>query len=71
MTECRPEDIVKDYLKTHGYKQRFIAEAIGVKDYTMSDTFNNRRDMKLTELVGICIATKTSPNEILAPLFEK
>lgn len=71
MTQRKAEDVVKDYLKAHGFKQRYIAESIGVKDYTMSDIFNHRREMKLNELVGICIATKSSPDEILAPLFEK
>lgn len=71
MAQKAAEDVVKDYLKSHGFKQRFVAEAIGVKDYTISDIFCHRRELKANELVGICIATKTSPNEILAPLFEK
>lgn len=65
------EVIVRDYLKEHGFKQKYIAQVLGVKEYTVSDIFCNRRPLKTNELVKICLATKTSPNEILAPLFDK
>lgn len=69
--QSTPEVVVSDYLKDHGVKQKFVAQVLGVKDYTVSDMFCNRRDMKVNELVKICVATRTTPNEILAPLFEK
>lgn len=64
------EEIVSGYLKTHGYKQKYIAQVLGVREYTVSDIFCGRRPLKTNELVEICLATKTSPNEMLAPLFD-
>lgn len=70
MMQKSAEEVVCDYLKGHGYKQKYIAKVLGVRDYTVSDIFCKRRPLKANELVAICLATKTSPNEMLAPLFD-
>ncbi len=54
---------LKNYIKSNGIKQRFIAETTGLKEYCISDIFCMRREMRADEFVLICMAIGKSPNE--------
>ena len=58
---------LRDHVKAKGIKQRFIAQATGLKEYRVSDIFCMRREMKADEFVAICIAIGADPNEFADP----
>ena len=53
---------VRDYIKSHGIKQKFIADAIGLDQKTTSAIFTGRRELRADELMDICIAINVSPD---------
>lgn len=56
---------LRDYVKSTGIKQRFIANAIGAKEYTISDIFSERKEMRADEFLAICIALNKNPNDFV------
>lgn len=56
---------LRDYVKANGIKQRFISEATGIKEYSISDIFCNRREMRADEFIKICCAIKKDPNDFM------
>lgn len=59
---------LRDYVKSNGIKQSFIAERTGLKEYTVSDIFTLRREMKADEFVMMCIAIGKNPNDFIGSL---
>ena len=57
---------LRDYVKTHGIKQRFIAAATGLPEYTISDIFCDRKEMKADEFMLICGAIGKNPNDFIS-----
>ena len=53
---------VRDYIKAHGIKQKFIADAIGLDQKTTSAIFTGRRELRADELMDICLAINVSPD---------
>lgn len=56
---------LREYIKSHGIKQRYIAEATGLPEYTISDIFCDRKEMKADEFMLICGAINKSPNDFI------
>ena len=56
---------LREYVKANGIKQRFIAQATGLKEYHISDIFCGRCKMSADEFVLICIALNKSPNDFV------
>lgn len=56
---------LRDYVKSHGIKQRYIANETGMPEYMISDIFCMRRDMKADEFILICKAIDKSPNDFI------
>lgn len=61
---------LKNYVKSNGIKQRYIAQATGIKEYLISDIFCMRRDMRADEFMAICIAIGKSPNDFSEDSFK-
>lgn len=59
---------LKNYVKSNGIKQSYIAERTGLKEYTVSDIFTNRRELKADEFGLICIAIGKNPNDFVEGL---
>lgn len=57
------QSALREYVKSHGIKQRYIAEATGMPEYMISDIFCMRREMKADEFMNICAAINKSPND--------
>lgn len=53
---------LKSFVKANGIKQRYIAQATGLKEYHVSDLFTNRTQMGADEFVAISIAVGKSPD---------
>ena len=64
-TKTGVQKLLRDYIKNNGIKQRFIANAIGVKEYTISDIFSFRKEMRADEFLAICIALNKNPNDFV------
>lgn len=56
---------LKDYVKSNGIKQRYIAKATGLPEYLISDIFCMRREMKADEFAKICIVINKNPNDFV------
>lgn len=56
---------LRDYVKNNGIKQKFISERTGLKEYSVSDIFCMRRELRADEFALICIAIGKSPNEFI------
>ena len=59
---------LRNYVKSNGIKQSFIAERTGLKEYTVSDIFTCRREMKADEFVMMCRAIGNNPNDFVEGL---
>lgn len=59
---------LREYVKNNGIKQSFIAQRTGLKEYSVSDIFCNRREMKADEFVLICLAINKNPNDFVGSL---
>ena len=46
----------KEYLEAKGYKQKFIAQQVGVSESTFSDVLNGKRKCSLEMYVRLCTA---------------
>ena len=44
----------KEYLAKKGYKQKFIAQKVGVNEATLSDVLNGKRKCSLEMYVNLC-----------------
>lgn len=55
---------LKNYMRTNGIKQSWLAEQLGVSDSTLSMQLS-ASDMKLSTYVSICNALNVDPNIFL------
>ena len=46
----------KEYLAAKGYKQKFIAQQVGVSEATLSDVLSGKRKCSLEMYVNLCSA---------------
>jgi transcriptional regulator with XRE-family HTH domain len=49
---------LKKYLEQNGYKQKFVAEKVGIKASTLSDILNGKRKCRIETYVNICMLLK-------------
>ncbi len=59
---------LRDYVKNNGIKQSFLAERTGLKEYSVSDIFCMRRELKADEFMLMCLAINKSPNDFIGCL---
>lgn len=65
------QEAVRDFVKTNGIKQRYISEVTGIKEYSISDIFTLRREMRADEFLKICLAIRKSPNDFIVVVENK
>lgn len=47
-------DVIREYIKSNGIKQTFIAEKLGVSDRTVTDMLNGNRKITAEEYYLLC-----------------
>ena len=65
------QEAVRDFVKQNGIKQRYISEVTGIKEYSISDIFCLRREMRADEFLKICIAIRKSPDDFTITVDNK
>lgn len=51
---------VREYIESHGLKQKVVADSAGIPNATFNAMMNGRRRMYADDLRAICIALNTS-----------
>ena len=51
-------DVIRDYIKSNGIKQTFIAEKLGVSDRAVTDMLNGNRKITVEEYYLLCKALR-------------
>lgn len=49
-------DVIREYIKSHGIKQNYLAEKLGVGDRTVTDMLNGNRKILAEEYYLLCKA---------------
>ena len=57
---------IKKVMDEKGYKQRFVAEQIGLSEQAFCDLLNGRRVMKISEVVPIVKVLGITPNDLFS-----
>lgn len=59
-----PIEIIQKVIFEKGLKKQAVARQIGMTTQQFSDLINNRRTLKASDVVPICIALNITPNEL-------
>ena len=65
MTEQTIGERIRDRMKVLGYKQKDLAEKVGLTNVTLSRYIHNHRTPKGMTLIALASALHTTPNELL------
>lgn len=56
---------IKNYINTHGIKQKYIADSVNMPETELSKKLNGKTSMSVGELVDIAQVLKVTPNDLL------
>lgn len=56
---------LRAWISEHAHNQRFIAEALGVSDATVSKWLSGRQSMTMRQFMAVCAAIGAKPEEVL------